>query len=62
MNYLVKICVTDPDSYTVSKYQFTSSYKRINYQDIIAEFFGSWDRKDKYERCYAIGVESINLV
>lgn len=58
--FTTTICVIDPESYNVSKYVCKLSPKKFTNQDLISEFFKNWDRKDKYEKCYAIGVENIN--
>lgn len=60
--YTTVICVIDPESYRVTKYVCKLTPKKFTNQDFISEFFKNWDKKDKYEKCYAIGIESINKV
>lgn len=60
--YSIVICVIDPDSYKVTKYNCKLTPKKFTNQDFISEFFKNWKQKDKYEKCYAIGIESIQQI
>ena len=62
MTYDVKIVVIDPRNYKVYKQDCIISLDYApDYEDIVHEFFHQWSKKDKYDICYAIGVESMKL-
>lgn len=62
MTYDVQLSVIDPRTYkaTTQLCVMTLDYAP-DYEDIVTEFFRRWDKADKYDICYAIGVESMNL-
>lgn len=62
MKYNVKICVIDPDSYKVTKYNCLLTPEGYTQQDFVIAFFRQWDKQDKYNKCYAIGIEQIQQI
>lgn len=62
MTYDVQICIINPITCKATKQSCIISLDYIpDYEDIVKEFFRQWDKADKYDVCYAIGVESMEL-
>ena len=62
MTYDVELIVIDPRNYKATRQLCVISLDYApDYEDIVIEFFRRWDKADKYDVCYAIGVESMNL-
>ena len=62
MIYDVDVCIIDPRTYKVTRQSCMISLDYApDYEDMVHEFFRNWDRKDKYDICYAIGIESMRL-
>lgn len=62
MTYDVQISIIDPRSYKVTRQTCLISLDYApDYEKMVCEFFRRWDRADKYDVCYAIGIESMKL-
>lgn len=61
MVFEVQICVINPDTFQAKRKlcQINIDKPGPDYRDIVLEFFKNWEQQDKYEKCYAIGVESM---
>lgn len=62
MIYDVEIVIIDPRTYKAKETNCIISLEYVpDYEDIVHEFFHQWNKPDKYEICYAIGVKSMKL-
>ena len=62
MTYDVQIVVINPITYKATRQLCVFTFNSPpDYEDVVGEFFRCWDKKDKYDVCYSIGVESMNL-
>ena len=62
MTYDVVVCIIDPRTCKATRQVCTISVDNVpDYEDIVKEFFRTWDKKDKYDVCYAVGIESMKL-
>ena len=60
MIYKANICIIDPRTQKATRQECHLDLDYApDYKDITIEFFRQWDNPDKYEICYAIGVESM---
>ena len=59
-----KICITNPDTLHTQILEGTVFSERVNpdYRDIATDFFLAWDKKDKYDKGYIIGINSMNRI
>ena len=62
MTYDVQICIISPITCKATKQSCIINLDYIpDYEDIVKEFYRQWDKPDKYDVCYAVGVESMKL-
>ena len=62
MTYDVQICIISPITCKATKQSCIINLDYIpDYEDIVKEFYRQWDNPDKYDVCYAVGVESMEL-
>ena len=62
MKYDVNIVIINPITYKAHRQNFIIDLDYApDYKDIVNEFFRQWSRPDKFDICYTIGVESMNL-
>lgn len=62
MTYDVQICIISPITCKATKQNCIINLDYIpDYEDIVKEFYRQWDKPDKYDVCYAVGVESMEL-
>lgn len=62
MTYDVQISIIDPRTCKATKQTCLISLDYApDYEQMASEFFRRWDKQDKYDVCYAIGIESMKL-
>lgn len=59
---LATICIIDPEYYTATRIDVELFPLELSTEEIIHAFFQQWDKYDKYEKCYALGVENFKEI
>lgn len=63
MLYNVDLTIINPDTLKAQDINCILDIDILSpdYEDIVTYFFKRWDKKDKYDICYAIGVKHMEL-